>query len=355
MEPRSWLIDGVGLDDGEPLELAIGNGVFVDRVGAFGTRLPGRFVLAGLVDAHVHLAMDFSGANRGPGDPDLVAENLRAQLHAGVIVARDVGAPVGVRVGGDHDDGPFVLAAGRFLAPDHGYLDGLYAAVEPADLIEAALAELRATGSGWVKLVFDFPEHFTGPPSFLDARPNYPPELMRGLCDAVHVAGGRVAAHVSGPGDASLAVAVGVDSLEHGHDVPIDDLVALGARGGAWTPTLGTVWRDALAHSPMAATFEAHYRDALAVACSAGVTVLAGTDANPHGSIADEIALLASLGMTPTQAIAAASSEARAYLARPGLIVGQPADVVTYHDDPRNDIDVLRHPAAIIRDGHRIR
>jgi len=115
------------------------------------------------------------------------------------------------------------------------------------------------------------------------------------------------------------------------------------------------VWRDVLAHLSGAAAFEAHYREALSAALAAGVTVLAGTDVNPHGSVTEEVALLASLGMTPAAAIASASSAARAYLGRPGLALGQSGDVVTYHDDPRDDLDVLRHPAAIVRHGRRIR
>ena len=110
-----------------------------------------------------------------------------------------------------------------------------------------ARAELDASGRGWVKLIFDFPEQFKGTESLLAATPNYRPDLVRSLCDAVHALGGRVAAHVTGPDGSAAAVELGIDSLEHGHHVPLDSLRALGARGGAWTPTLSTVWRDGLA------------------------------------------------------------------------------------------------------------
>src|SRR5581483_10128502 len=129
------------------------------------------------------------------------------------------------------------------------------------------------------------------------------------------------------------AVELGVDSLEHGPDVPIDSLRALGSRNGAWTPTLLTVWRDGRAHSPTASWQRGHYREALAAALDAGVTVLAGTDAAGAGTLA------------------AGSSSARAYLGHPGLVVGAAADVVTYHDDPREDLSALRRPAAIVRRG----
>jgi imidazolonepropionase-like amidohydrolase len=262
---------------------------------------------------------------------------------------------VGVRVGGDHADGPEVLASGRFLAPPGRYLEGLYEGVADADLAAVAAAELAASGGGWVKLVFDFPEHFTGVASFSEATASYAAETVRSLCDRVHSLGGRVAAHVSGPGDATAAIDLGVDSLEHGPDVPLESLARLGRRGGAWTPTMLTVWRDGGSHSPMASRQQAHYREALGAALAAGVTVLAGTDAAGAGCIADEIALLASLGMCPADALAAGSSAARAYLGRPGFVLGTPADLVTYHDDPRHDPAVLKQPAAIVRRGARVR
>jgi hypothetical protein len=310
-------------------------------------------VLAGLVDAHVHLSLDFSGGGLPPGDPELLRRNREAHLHAGVLLARDVGAPTGVHTGGDHADGPLVLAAGRFLAPAGGYLPGLYEPVPPEDLLTSALNEL-AHSDGWVKLVFDFPEHFTGPASFVEARPNYDAGLLTQVCAAVHERGARVAAHVSGPGDSALAVAVGVDSIEHGVDIAEADLAALGARGGAWTPTLTTVL-GSLGDSPLASALGERFGHLLRVARRAGVCVLAGTDATPHGSLADEVALMASLGLDPAHALAAASVDARRYLGRPGLEVGRPVDLVTYADDPRDDPAALRRPVAIVRAGRRVR
>ena len=351
---HDWVVRGIGVDDGQPVELGVSQGRLVAQPEPGAEELPGRYILAGLVDAHVHLALDLSGLGLANGDPELVHANLRAHLDAGVLLARDVGAPVGVRVGGDHDHGPLTLAAGRFLAPPGGYIPGLYEGVGEDQLVDVGLQEL-ATGGGWVKLVLDFPEHFTGPESFMGATPNYPPDLLTELCRKVHKAGGRVAAHVSGPGDATLAVDVGVDSVEHGVDLAMSDLERLGDRGGAWTPTLTTVWREGISHSPFAQLVGDQLRQTLTAAASYGVTVLAGTDATPHGTIADEIALLAEFGLGPAKALAAASTSARHYLRHPGLVTDQPADLVTYDADPRADPDVLRHPAAILRGGRRVR
>ena len=349
----NWTLTATAVPDGGPISLHVTDGVLQDRPAVGADVLPGRYVLAGLVDAHVHLALDFSGGGLPPGDPELLRRNLEAHLHAGVLLARDVGAPTGVHTGGDHDDGPLVLAAGRFLAPSGGYLPGLYEPVPPEDLLASAQHELRH-GDGWVKLVFDFPEHFTGPASFVEARPNYDTDVLTRLCTTVHEGGGRVAAHVSGSGDSALAVAVGVDSIEHGVDIDEADLVALGARGGAWTPTLTTVL-GSLGDTPMASALGERFGHLLGVARRAGVCVLAGTDATPHGSLADEVGLMAALGFDPVHALAAASTDARRYFGRPGLVVGRPVDLVTYDDDPRDDPAVLRRPVAVVRAGRRVR
>jgi imidazolonepropionase-like amidohydrolase len=354
-EWTDWRARGVRLDDGQETELAIRDGCFADRPASAAEVLPGRYLLAGLVDAHVHAALDLGGPGRPTGSADVIAESLRSCLHAGVLLARDAGAPAGVRLGGDHAEGPEILASGRFLAPPGRYLEGLFEGVTDEDLAAVAEEELSASRSGWVKLVFDFPEQFTGPASFSAATANYAAGTVRSLCDRVHALGGRVAAHVSGPGDAAAAVGLGVDSLEHGPDVPLESLAVLGRRGGAWTPTVLTVWRDGLSRSPAAAGQRAHYRAAFAAALAAGVTILAGTDAAGAGALADEIALLADLGLSPADALAAGSSAARAYLGRPGFARGAPADLVTCHDDPREDPDVLRRPAAVLRRGARIR
>ena len=80
---------------------------------------------------------------------------------------------------------------------------------------------------------------------------------------------------------------------------------------------------------------------------------MTGTDVD--GSIPREVALLVELGLPPQAALAAASTAARRFLGfgLPGD--GEPADLVSYHDDPRDDPAVLGHPAAVFMGGSRIR
>jgi imidazolonepropionase-like amidohydrolase len=80
-----------------------------------------------------------------------------------------------------------------------------------------------------------------------------------------------------------------------------------------------------------------------------GVPVLAGTDVT--GSTPGEVALLTQMGLGPTDALAAASVRPRRF-----LCAGAGADIVTYHQDPRDDDpDQLAHPAAVVVCGTRLR
>ena len=118
--------EGIDVETGQSIGWGVDDGRLTATAPSDAARLPGRYVLAGLVDAHAHLGIDFTPAQRPLGDPSIVADALLIHLEAGVLLARDVGAPIGVRVGGDHDNGPHVLAAGRFLAPPDGYLPWLF-------------------------------------------------------------------------------------------------------------------------------------------------------------------------------------------------------------------------------------
>jgi imidazolonepropionase-like amidohydrolase len=147
-------------------------------------------------------------------------------------------------------------------------------------------------------------------------------------------------------------VGVGADSIEHGQGLGHAELTALGARGGAWTPTLCAVLYNRDSPDPEVRTrmgeLRERLRDCLPFAVAHGVRVLAGTDV--VGTIADEIALLADHGLTPGQAIAAAGSVARDFLG-----IHPEGDIVTYDDDPRTDPSVLSRPAAVVVRGVRVR
>jgi imidazolonepropionase-like amidohydrolase len=353
----AWRVRGVRLPDGDDLDAGVdAAGRWTARPPVEAEPLPGRFVLPGLVDAHCHLSLGWGPEQRPvPVDAEAMRANLAAAHAAGVTGVRDTGSPGSITlqlVGTPEAAG--LVACGRFLAPPRQFFPGAHDPVSADSLVDAALAEVRA-GARWVKIIGDFPtlhpEAPMEPPS-----PTYPLADVERLVAAVHAAGARVAAHTTTPHAAAL-IAAGVDSVEHGTALTEADLDQLAVRGAAWTPTLSAVlspWRH---DSPEARRFQDEVRERLRTllpgAVRRGVTVLTGTDI--VGTIPGEVALLTELGLTPTEALAAATTAARKFLGFPDQRDGQPADLVTYAEDPRDDPAVLARPAAVVRHGARLR
>jgi len=354
----AWRVRAAALPGGDAVDAGIsGAGSWTSRPAPGAELLPGRFVLPGLVDAHCHLSVGQTGDGQPVAlDAAAARANAARARSAGVTAIRDTGSPGSVTLGLlPTPDGAGLLACGRFLAPPGQYYPGLYAPVPAADLVGAALAEVAA-GARWVKLIADFPVLRPGEAA-LDPAPTYPLADVRRLVQAVHAAGARVAAHATTRQVTGL-IDAGIDSVEHGTALTEADLSALAARGGAWTPTLcATIGADLTRSDPDRRKRRHELRERLSSllpdAARRGVTIMTGTDV--VGTIPREVALLAGLGLPPQAALAAASTAARRFLGfAAGIQHGEPADLVSYDNDPRDDPAVLAHPAAVFAGGIRI-
>ena len=338
-----WIVPETLLAEGERAAWWVRDGRLTSTPVDGATPLPGRFALPGLVDAHAHTSV-------GPGGPDTLdgtVARIAALPGMGVLVVRDVGSPKSLTLRLRPDDAwPTFFAAGRWHAPAGRFYPEFHDPVEPAQLVESALAEI-GNGATWIKVIADFREPVL----------SYDAAVLRDLVTAAHAAGVRVAAHTQWPVVRDV-VAAGVDSIEHGCLLDSETLEHMAAGGIAWTPTL-TAFASRLAGDlPDAqreryARYLENYRAMLPLAASAGITILAGTDM--AGTLVDEIRWLVDLGLTPVQALRAASTAARTYLGVASLEDGAPADLVTYDDDPREDPEVLNRPAAVVLRGRRIR
>lgn len=320
------------------------------------TLLSGGWLLPGLVDAHVHLAMN-SPAGRG-GTADLVRASARAHLDAGVLLLREPGGPDRASATIRVEEGlPRVQSAGRFLAPPGGYFPGLAREVAPESIARAVTEEAQAS-RGWVKLVGDF----VGPDGRL--RVNWKREELRAAVAAAHAAGAKITIHAIHPDTCTDAIEAGFDGIEHGSGMAPDHVELLRKRGVAWCPTLiiTPMIPPALggSMSPKGRTELGSWLSTLpkvvARASEAGVTLLAGTDAamTPHGVVSQEVARLLDAGVEPEVALGAASWAARRYLGHPGIEEGAPADLVAFPDDPRRAPERLQRPALTILDGKRV-
>ena len=319
-----WRLPSTFLPDGDERDLWVVDGSFSTTPVTGSEQLPGRFALPGLVDAHAHVAL----VGHEPVGATEALAALQGIARAGVLLVRDVGAPRSVTLEISLDPtSPEFLPAGRWLAPAGRFFESFHEPVPVDGLRAAALAEV-ARGARWIKVVADWDT----------AELSYDEAALQDLIAAVHRAGARVTAHVQWTG-VGRVVAAGVDSIEHGCLLDDATLEVMAEKGVAWTPTL-TAFNQPLPddvpperRARIAQVLD-NYRTQIPRAVATGVTILAGTDT--AGTVVDEIRQLIAYGLTPVQALRAATTDARTFLGASSFESGGPADVVTYAVDPRN-------------------
>lgn len=306
----------------------------------------GGWLLPGLADVHTHPGTE------SPTDTfcdEALRRHLVEHRDAGVLLVRAPGSAARFPAWVDDDpDLPRVHSAGRWLATPGRFFPGYGRDVSEDDLVEAAVEEARAS-TGWCKIIGDW-EH--------DA-PAVPLERMRGVTEAVHGIGGKVAVHCTTADGCRNAILAGANSLEHGLHLDSGLLDRMAKQGTALIPTLTAFAPSVAAVRGKERTPERDWllsgwdgmQSVIRDADDAGVTVLAGTDSLPFGRIVDEIAQLARAGLAIENALGAASWTARSWLGLPGLVDGGPADLVAYAEDPAANPSVLGHPSRIILRG----
>lgn len=211
--------------------------------------LEGRYIMPGLINMHVHLAGNGKPQKKQRDNEKLVktlmrtalsravaykvvSDFARTELLSGVTTIRTVGGL------GDFDTrlrdeiaagkrvGPRILAANEGISVPGGHMAGSVAVA--AHSIDEALKQLEHAGNEKVDLVklmitggvLDAKEK--GVPGELKMKP----EMVKAVCDRAHAAGYKVAAHVESPEGVKVALANGVDSIEHGAK-PDDEMIRL--------------------------------------------------------------------------------------------------------------------------------
>ena len=355
MKSGAWHVRAVSLPDGiDPEDSWLTKRGRHAKAVKDAAELPGRFALPGFVDSHSHVS--FAPGKDGPlalGRKE-AEKNLERYGEEGVGIVRDAGGIPAVVLRLPRVEGrPFVVAAGRHLAPAGRYFEAVHQPVEASDLVSVALSELKA-GARWVKLVADFQPAGAGPATVFRPEPTYEISVVRDLINATHDAGARVAAHVTTDLVGDL-VRAGIDSVEHGTALDKETVEEMAKRGTAWTPTLCAVL-SAGPDAPeerrkRAAERRERMRELLPLAVTLGVPVLTGSDV--VGSIPREVALLIETGVDPIDALRAATTAAIRYLGTDAS--RSPASIVTFDADPRTHPEVLSKPAAVVIGGVRVR
>ena len=338
--------------NGETADLGVERGLWSRRVDGEPIDLTGLVACSGLADAHIHLSSD--QPDFVPSDPERIRSRMVAELAGGVFLCLDKGwSDSGVLAILDDPlaERPALRAAGPIVAGPGGYYPGAVDEVAPEDLV-ARVASHPRTG-GWLKLIGDWPRKGIGAP------PSFGLEPLTAAVDAAHAAGLRAAIHTMAPETPSIAVQAGVDSIEHGLYLTDDDVRALGARAGAWVPTVRQVERVIRQVGPertggrMLAEGLDRVRSVAGLAARSGVTVLAGSDFGvPQGRIGEEAVGLTEYGFGSEVAVRAVTSAAFDYVGEPhGLDQGFPADIVAFDTNPHESIEALVKPRFVMRRG----
>jgi imidazolonepropionase-like amidohydrolase len=339
-------------------------------------------VLPGLVDAHVHLCFDSSpdvGALARADTPSTAAlrsaMNARRHLAAGISAVRDLGSPQGIVIDVARAVGtpllpmaPTIVAAGQVLTitGGHGYFMGRE--VDGPEVVRrGARAEIKR-GARALKVIA------TGGVITEQGTPGATAMTPYELCAAVeeaHKVGLRVAAHAHGTEGIKNALRAGVDTIEHASYLD-DEAIELFLEGDAWMVSTLIASERLMPHlddPAMPAYVRDKIRDhtsqeaaSLERAITAGVRIAAGTDAgtgyNPHGGLPEQVALLADHGMTPEQALTAAtrdSANAMGLTETHGKVaVGRRADLLVVDGDPFADLAALRNVRVVYLGGRLV-
>lgn len=313
--------------------------------------LRGATVIPAMVDCHAHITgTGGRDAHLRLQDPDSVliaraAENARALVRSGVLAVRDLGAVRAANVKArdalrGQSDTPLIAAAGTWIGRRGRYVSFAIEVDSAETLRAAALAQLDA-GADLVKIAVDGATGSAATFSVTELRPTV---------DAVHARGKKVAAHSQGLGS-RVAAEAGADTVEHGF--VIDAATANAMKG-----------RSALVTSLSVANAFGQLDIALPsvrAAREAGVRIATGTDAGGappvFGDFATEVLLLVRAGLTPQEALAAATRAGGEVMGVPGLgtlDAGAQADLVLVDGDPLSDPAVLRNVRAVYRGGRRL-
>ncbi|MEO7966028.1 MAG: amidohydrolase family protein, partial [Gemmatimonadaceae bacterium] len=340
--------------------------------------------IPGMIDAHTHMTYWWDhakgtspwsrlGSFSTPVLVYLAAENARRTLETGVTTVRDLGgvdyADIAMRtlINRGSMPGPRMFVAGRglhissyLIAPgaeraDNGRADGV-------DAVLLASRQQLAAGADWIKMYGS-----TGSDQDVTGFQTFTYEEMKAAADVAHQAGKRIAIHSYGPDGARDAVRAGTNSVEHAtgmDDATISEMVK---RGTIYVPTVDhnryyIDHRDEFGYDDAVVArltdYIARNFETMKKAARAGVLMAMGSDAvfTGFGENTRELEWFVKAGMTPTQALATATTNGATLLGlsdRLGAVApGYFADIVAVEGDPATDINaVIRGVRWVMKGG----
>lgn len=386
-EGSSWLTDHViVVRDGRIAEIAR-TGAIQPPAEAQHLDVSGLFVVPGLIDLHTHLLLH--PYDETPWDDQVLRESLemrtlrasvaaRTTLEAGWTTLRDLGtegagyADVALRdaIAAGMIPGPRLFVVTRAIVAASCYGPAGFdwrwdvpkggQEANGADGMRAVVREQIAGGADWVKIYADYRRR-PGAPS----TPTLTSQEIAAAVDEARAAGLPVAAHAVTSEAIRRCVEAGVATIEHGYEADEAALKLVQKHGVVFCPTLAA--NEAMARyggwTPGQPEPE-RLRQARAVfgtALRVGVLIACGSDAGvfAHGDNTRELELMVDYGMTPAQALRAATLVAAQVLGRGDdlgrLASGALADLIAVSGDPLRDIAALRAPVLVVQEGRIVK
>lgn len=373
----------------------------ITRVGKCGTAPKGATVidwrkytvLPGLIDLHTHLADVGQGADiaepikTDPAETAFIgAKNARDTLMAGFTTVRDVGtfrvfSDVKLRDAIDKDliPGPRMAVVGTYLTipGGGGEINGLPPGTVPPEMrfgVVTTPTETRDKAEALFKGGADFLKLIaTGAVLAIGTEPGQPELTEDEMRVAVAVAtthGSYATAHAHGAEGIKAAIRAGVRSIEHASLIDEEGLALAKANGvwlimdvynGDWIDEVGTKegWPTEYLRKNRETT--QIQRDMFRKGVAMGAPIAFGTDSGvyPHGLNARQFAYMVRYGMTPIQAIRAATIDAAKVMMREkdvgSITVGKFGDMIAVSGDPVKDVRTLEAVAGVIKGGTRLR
>jgi imidazolonepropionase-like amidohydrolase len=351
--------------------------------------MPGASLLPGLIDAHTHVLLRSSWnelelarqmVEENPGHKAASAlQAMSISLRHGFTTIRDLGTEgadyfdVGLRDAAEEGmvPGPRMLVAGPAIRSIGRYplaglphsmtfpvgIDSCTGAVACRETVRTQIAYGIDCLKIYVSEGFEAP---SGEEDYPDGPLVWTDEEVHALVDEAHRQGIKVAAHSLTLSGAKMAVAAGVDSIEHGFGISPGLAADMAARGTALVPTL-LVTREHAAHGshvlsgPVKAAHDRSFVNCL----EAGVRIVFGTDVGgfewTRVSQAEEFTLMTRLGMSTADALRASTLWAAELLGLAGtagvIEPGAAADIVAVAGDPLQDIESLQQVRLVIQGG----